>query len=138
MPNLGDYARTCAAFSWQEAERELSRLSSGGLNIAYECVDRHADSPRRDQLALRWLSKAAAARDISYGELRRLTNRFANVLRKLGVGKGDRVFALAGRIPELYTTALGALPRVWGIVWVVDEQPIKKERRQANEREKMS
>ena len=41
--------------------------------------------------------------------LQRLSNRFANVLRGLGIGKGDRVFALAGRIPELYIAALGAL-----------------------------
>jgi acetyl-CoA synthetase len=109
-PNLADYARTCADFSWGEAERGLSKLpGNGGLNIAYECVDRHASSPRRDRLALRWLSKSGEARDITYDGLRRLTNRFANVLRGLGVGKGDRVFALAGRIPELYTAALGTL-----------------------------
>jgi acetyl-CoA synthetase len=109
-PNLADYARTCADFSWDEAERDLSKLpGNGGLNIAYECVDRHASSPRRDRLALRWLSKLGEARDVTYDGLRRLTNRFANVLRGLGVGKGDRVFALAGRIPELYTAALGTL-----------------------------
>jgi acetyl-CoA synthetase len=109
-PNLGEYARTCADFSWDEAERELAKLpGSGGLNIAYECVDRHANSPRRDRLALRWLSKSGEARDITYEGLRRLTNRFANVLCSLGIGKGDRVFALAGRIPELYTAALGTL-----------------------------
>ena len=48
-------------------------------------------------------------RDFTYGELRTLTNRFANVLKTLGVGKGDRVFMLAGRIPELYLSALGTL-----------------------------
>jgi acetyl-CoA synthetase len=58
---------------------------------------------------LRWLSKDGEVRDFSYGDLQRLSNRFANVLRGLGVGKGERVFALAGRIPELYIAALGAL-----------------------------
>jgi acetyl-CoA synthetase len=48
-------------------------------------------------------------RDLTYGDLRRLTNRFANVLTGLGVGKGNRVFLLAGRIPELYVGVLGAL-----------------------------
>ena len=47
--------------------------------------------------------------DLSYGELARQTNRFANVLQGLGVGKGDRLFVLAGRIPELYVAVLGAL-----------------------------
>ncbi|MGN6719217.1 MAG: acetate--CoA ligase [Candidatus Binatia bacterium] len=110
MPNLVDYPQTCAEFAWGKAEREISRLPGDhGLNIGYQCVDRHASSPRRDRLALRWISKSGETRDISYEGLRRLTNRFANVLRSLGIGKGDRVFVLAGRIPELYTAALGTL-----------------------------
>ena len=110
MPNLADYERTCAAFSWQESERELEGLPGRrGLNIAHEAVDRHANGPLRDHLALRWLGKQGEARDFSYGDLYRLTNQFANVLRTVGVGKGDRVFALAGRIPELYIAALGTL-----------------------------
>jgi acetyl-CoA synthetase len=110
IPNLIDYERACAEFSWEEACGELTRLPDNrGLNMAYECVDRHAESWRRDHLALRWLSKSGQARDFSYGELSRLTNRFANVLRGLGIGKGDRVFVLAGRIPELYISAIGTL-----------------------------
>ncbi len=109
-PNLVNYERTRAAFSWQESERELEGLpGKRGLNIAHEAVDRHANGARRDHLALRWLGKQGEARDFSYGNLYRLTNQFANVLRTLGVGKGDRVFALAGRIPELYIAALGTL-----------------------------
>jgi len=49
-PNLADYARTCAVFSWETTERELTKLPDGrGLNIAYECVDRHAQGARRDR-----------------------------------------------------------------------------------------
>jgi acetyl-CoA synthetase len=109
-PNLVDYERTCAEFSWKATERELDGLPGNrGLNIAYESVDRHARGPRRDHLALRWLGKQGEVRDFTYAELFRLTNRFANVLRGLGVGRGDRVFALIGRIPELYIAALGTL-----------------------------
>jgi acetyl-CoA synthetase len=109
-PNLDDYAQTCAGFSWEKTQQEFAeRADSCGLNIAYECIDRHANSPRRDHLALRWLSKLGESRDVTYDGLRRLTNRFANVLRELGIGKGARVFALTGRIPELYTAALGTL-----------------------------
>ena len=109
QPNLLNYERTCAEYSWQKTEQEFTSSASRGLNIAYECVDRHAQSSRRDHLALRWLGKQGEPRDFSYGDLQRLSNRFANVLRGLGIGKGDRVFALAGRIPELYIAALGAL-----------------------------
>jgi acetyl-CoA synthetase len=108
-PNLEDYERARATFSWAEARRELDGLPAGGLNIAHEAVDRHAAGARRDHLALRWLGKSGEVRDLSYAELRSLTSRFANVLRSLGVGPGDRVYVLAGRIPELYVAALGAL-----------------------------
>ena len=47
--------------------------------------------------------------EYSYRDLRAETNRFANLLRSLGVGEGDRVFSLLGRVPELYFTALGTL-----------------------------
>ncbi|WP_341648635.1 hypothetical protein [Thauera humireducens] len=44
-PNLGDYAATCAAFSWDNARQALAGLPGGGLNIAYEAVERHAQGP---------------------------------------------------------------------------------------------
>ena len=107
-PNLADYDAEREAFSWQAVRAELDGLPGGGLNIAHEAVDRHAAGPLRDKVAIRWLGRRER-REITYGELASLTNRFANVLRDLGVGKGDRVFSLAGRIPELYVAALGTL-----------------------------
>jgi len=109
-PNLGDYEQARREFSWEKARAELDGLPGElGLNIAYEAVDRHANGPRRDHLAIRWLGKDGEVYDYTYGKLQELTNRFANMLRKLGVSKGDRVYALAGRIPELYVAALGTL-----------------------------
>jgi acetyl-CoA synthetase len=109
-PNLGDYDQARRTFSWADARKELDGLpADGGLNIAYEAVDRHAKSPRRDHLAIRWLGKNGEVQDYNYGRLQELTNRFANVLEDLDVQKGDRVYALAGRIPELYIAALGTL-----------------------------
>lgn len=109
-PNLSDYAQDRATFSWDEARRALDGLPGGrGLNIAHEAIDRHATGPRRDHIALRWLGKDGTVQEYTYGRLRALTNRFANTLRGLGIGKGDRVYVLAGRIPELYIAALGTL-----------------------------
>ncbi len=109
-PNLADYERTRAGFSWAEARGELDGLPGGrGLNIAHEAVDHHAAGTRRDHLALRWLGANGEVRDFSYGRLAELSNRFANVLQALKVGKGEGVFALTGRIPELYVAALGTL-----------------------------
>jgi len=110
VPNLADYAQVRSTFSWEAARRELAGLPRGqGLNIAYEAVDRHASGPAAHRLALRWLGKHGAVRDYSFARLADLTNRFANVLRRLGVGAGDRVYAFTGRIPELYVAALGTL-----------------------------
>jgi acetyl-CoA synthetase len=109
-PNLADYDRTCHHFTWESAHLALEGLPHGrGLNIAHEAVDRHAAGPLAGHLALRWIGKHGTVRDVTYDALRKETNQFANVLRSLGVAKGDRVFALMGRIPELYVTALGTL-----------------------------
>lgn len=60
----------------------------------------------RDHVAFRFLG-AGGAEDVTFGELSRRAKRFASVLRRLGVGRGERVFTLTGRIPELYTAVLG-------------------------------
>jgi len=110
VPNLLDYDQVRAEFSWEAARRELDGLPGGrGLNIAYEAVDRHAAGALRDHLALRWLGKRGEIRDFTYADLRAQTNRFANVLKRLGISAGERVFMLTGRIPELYISALGTL-----------------------------
>jgi acetyl-CoA synthetase len=109
-PNLEDYEQFRKTFTWEDARRQLEGLPGGqGLNIAHEAVDRHARGPLREHLAIRWLGKNGEGRDFTYAQLASLTSRFANVLQGLGVAKGDRVYTLAGRIPELYITALGTL-----------------------------
>ncbi|GAA0230701.1 acetate--CoA ligase [Actinomadura nitritigenes] len=109
-PNLEDYAEACARFTWEQARKALDGLPSGrGLNIAHEAVDRHTAGQLRDETALRCLDKRGTVTDLTYAQLQGETNRFANVLRALGAGKGDRVFSLLGRVPELYVVALGTL-----------------------------
>jgi acetyl-CoA synthetase len=109
-PNVLDYEQTRKDFSWGALRRELDGLPGNrGINIAHEAVDRHAASAKSNQLALRWLGKRGETRAFTFADLRAETNRFANVLASLGVGKGDRVFLLSGRIPELYIAALGTL-----------------------------
>jgi acetyl-CoA synthetase len=107
--NLADYARARESFSWDCAARGLKGLPRGGINIAYETVDRHAAGARAAHPALRWLGRNGARRDVSYGELAALSSRFANALQALGVAAGERVFVLTERIPELYVAVIGAL-----------------------------
>ena len=107
--NMRDYAAEVASFTWDKARALIDGLPDGRLNIAHEAVARHVAHGRGGTVAIRWLGKTGERKDITYGELDTATNRFANVLRRLGIGRGERVFSLLGRVPELYVCALGAL-----------------------------
>ena len=109
VPNLVDYDAEHSAFRWIDAEARLEGLPGGGLNIAHEAVDRHAAGLLADRVALRFIHRDDTVTDLTYAELAKATSRFAEVLAMLGVGRGERVVTLAGRVPELYTAALGTL-----------------------------
>ena len=108
-PNLVDYAAVRSGFDWADARKLLDGLPGGGLNIAHEAVDRHANGPIADRVALRWIGKSGTRRELTYRDLAGATNRFANVLGNFGMAPGDCVFVLLGRVPELYIAVLGAL-----------------------------
>jgi acetyl-CoA synthetase len=108
-PNLDDYSRVCAAFSWDQARAELKGLPNGALNIAFEAVDRHLEEGLADKVAIRWIGRDLGVQDFSYQDLAALSSRFAHLLDRLGVAPGERVFSLLGRVPELYVAALGTL-----------------------------
>src|ERR1019366_5203556 len=108
--NLSDYQHIRDTFGWDAARELLNGLPDGrGLNIAHEAVDRHAESPRADRDALRWIGRDGGRRSLTYRQLKAAPNQFANALRGLGAREGDVVFVMAGRILELYIAALGAL-----------------------------
>ena len=108
-PNLLDYDEERRDFSWERVCARLVQEDTNKVNIAYEAVERHAVGAASSKTAFRFLARDTPPREVSYGELSRLSNRFANVLRRLGIAKGDRLFILAGRIPELYIAALGSM-----------------------------
>jgi acetyl-CoA synthetase len=108
-PNLLDYEAACATFTWDAAREALSGLPGGGLNIAYEAVDRHAAGARAAKDAFRFVRADGTVNSLTFAELAERTDRFASLLRALSVGRGDRVFSLLGRRPELYVAVLGTL-----------------------------
>ena len=108
-PSTVKQAQAAASFSWAAAAQELSWLQGGALNIAHEAVDRHADGPLADAVALRLLRRDGSRSEMTYAQLKEQSDRFANVLAKLGVSRGERVFSLSGRMPELYVAAIGTL-----------------------------
>lgn len=112
LPNLENYEVAYSSFKWEDVRKHLSGLpKNNGLNIAHEAVDRHANSELKDTVALRWIRKDRTTQDFTYRQLQQRTSKFANVLTELGVKKGETVFSLTGRIPELYIAALGTLKK---------------------------
>lgn len=105
----GTPADTDASAHWLAARQDLAGLAGGGLNIAFEAVDRHVGDGHGDRLALRCIDRRGIADDITYRRLADLTGRFASLLQQLGVRPGDTVFTLLGREPAVYIAALGAL-----------------------------
>src|SRR5690554_5541886 len=77
---LMDYDRTKAEFNWADAEKEFSWHESGKMNIAYEAVDRHADSFRKNKVAL-YYKDDHRKEAYTYHEMKKMTNKAANVLR---------------------------------------------------------
>ena len=107
--NLLDYEQYSRTFSWAQARGLLDGLPGGALNIAHEAIDRHVLAGRGEKLALRWIGRDEQVRDYTYAGLGTAANRFANVLTRSGVTRGECVFSLLGRVPELYIAALGTL-----------------------------
>ena len=96
-------------FSWDQAYAEIDWLPGGGLNQAHESIDRHANGRLRDKVAMIWEGKAGERQDYTFGQMKAESNRFAGVLRSLGIETGDRVCILLERITELYIAFLGIL-----------------------------
>jgi len=108
-PNLADYASARQGFDWSTIEKELDWLPGGGLNLAHEAIDRHCLHGQADKLAMIWEGKNGEKEQYTYDQMRRETNKFANVLAGLGVTKGERVFTFMERLPEIYFTVFGTL-----------------------------
>ena len=131
------YARAAAdpeAF-WAEFARELEWIQpwttvlewkppyakwfvGGKLNISANCLDRHVRTARRNKAALIWEGEPGDRRTLTYFDLHRQVNQFANVLKSLGVKKGDRVALYMPLIPEL-AIAMLACARIGAVHSVV-------------------
>lgn len=105
--NLTDYDNTCRTFSWNDTDREFSWHRTGRVNIAYEAIDRHAENPDRADRPCIVSCRSGQRSSITYAQMRLLSNKCGNVLRRLGVNKGDRVFLFLPGVPELYIALAG-------------------------------
>ncbi len=105
---MESYEEAVKTFSWADIEAQFSWATTGRVNMAYEAIDRHVANGKGDKVAL-YYSDNQRDESYTYADMAKQSNKFANVLRKLGVTKGDRVFIFMPRTPELYFSLLGAL-----------------------------
>ena len=108
-PNLADYEAINASFNWQEASKDVEWFPNGGLNAAYNAVDRHIKTIKKDKIALIWEGAKGEKKQFTFHDLYKLSNKFANLIKGKGVEKGDRVFIFLPRIPYLYASFLAIL-----------------------------
>ncbi|MEN1966497.1 acetate--CoA ligase [Lentibacillus sp. N15] len=107
--NLQDYEKIQANFSWEDVHKNFTWNDTGKVNIAYEAIDRHAADPdKKDKVALLY-SSPDREEAMTFAELSKQSNQFANVLKKYDIEKGDRVFLFLPRSPEFYVTFFGIL-----------------------------
>jgi acetyl-CoA synthetase len=90
----------------------------GKLNVSYNCLDRHVIAGKGEKIAYHWVGEDGATRDVSYAELLAITEKFANVLKRLGVEAGDVVGIYLPMIPEA-PAAMLACARIGAIHNVV-------------------
>ncbi|WP_226656251.1 acetate--CoA ligase [Pseudalkalibacillus hwajinpoensis] len=106
--NLQDYEATYENFDWKDVEKTFTWSETGNVNMAYEAIDRHAESDRKNKVAL-YFSDPNRDEKYTYSEMKTMSNKAGNVLKKVNVEKGDRVFIFMPRSPELYFILLGTL-----------------------------
>src|SRR5438045_9614788 len=108
------WAREADELLWRKSWRRVLEWNppfakwfvGGQLNVSYNCLDRHLTTWRRNKAAIIWEGEPGEQRTLTYGQLHREVSRFANVLKRAGVERGDRVALYMPPIPGL----AGAMP----------------------------
>ncbi|CAM3939406.1 acetate--CoA ligase [Alkalicoccus chagannorensis] len=106
--NLVDYEKTYAQFTWDDAVQGLSQVPNNKWNAAYECIDRHVEEGYGSKEALLF-TDGLEERRFTFAEVKEITDRYAEVLLREGVQKGDRVFIFLPKSPECYFGILAAI-----------------------------
>ncbi len=108
LHNLSDYNEVRKNFSWTLARKELDWID-GKINAAYNAIDRHTHTWRKNKIALYWEDEEGNERKFTFDELAIASNKSGNILKDFGIDRGDRVFIFLPRVPELFISFLGIL-----------------------------
>lgn len=107
--NLKDYEKARRSFRWDYHLSQLTFFRRNKLNAAFNAIDRHAGTARKNKVALYHEGADGFRQKYTFLELSLLSNKSANLLRSKGVKQGDRVFIFLPRTPDLYISFLGIL-----------------------------
>jgi acetyl-CoA synthetase len=111
----GFWAKQAEALDWEQKWDQVLDWSDpphakwfvgGKLNVAYNCVDRHVEAGNGDRVAFHWRGEEGEERDVTYADLHRDVQKFANGLKSLGVEPGDVVGIFLPMIPEVVVAML--------------------------------
>jgi len=105
--NITWYKKWDKVLEYNFDKPEIKWFQGGKLNASVNCLDRHLEAGRKDKTAILWEADDGSNRTYTYQQLHLEVNRFANVLKKNGVTKGDRVAIYMPMIPELAIAMLG-------------------------------
>lgn len=109
-PHLSNYELVYRDFSWDKvAKTELTWFEDGKINAAYNAIDRHLTTFRKNKIALYWEGTQGEKQKYTFEEVALLSNKFGNLLKSKGVARADRVFIFLPRVPHLYIAFLGIL-----------------------------
>lgn len=107
--HLKNYDEKAASFDWKETETAFSWHETGKVNAAYEAIDRHAESFRKNKVAL-FFDEGSRRESYTFNDMKRFSNKAANMfMEHTTLEKGDRLFIFMPRSPELYFSLLGAI-----------------------------
>lgn len=110
QPNLADYESAYKNFNLDKLVKEnIDFFAQNKINAAYNAIDRQVLTLRKNKIAIYHLDENLNETKLTFFELNQLSNRFGNLLKSLGVDRGDRVFFFLPRIPELFYGFLGTL-----------------------------
>jgi len=106
-PNLEDYEKTYKKFSWNKAIKDFFKEKN--KNAAYIALDKHISTWKKNKVAIIWENENGEEKKLSYFDLYRYSNKFANLLENLGIRKNDRCFIFLPRVPEVNISFFGII-----------------------------
>ena len=96
-------------FDYQEEKEQWKWNIPEYYNIGYDCVDKHAEGKNKDKKALIWENEQGDTEHYTFAQMQELSNKFGNILKNLGIGKGDRFLIRLPDIPAFQVSFIGGV-----------------------------